>query len=63
MYAPHTHDYDKVLYCVRGSTTFQLIELGMWYKLNPGDRLDLPAGTVHAAEVGEQGVLCIEAHK
>lgn len=62
VYAPHVHDYDKVLYCMRGSITFQLIELGTWYRLNPGDRLDLPAGTVHAAEVGAEGVVCFEAH-
>ena len=63
VYAPHTHDYNKVIYVVRGSITFQLIELGTWHKLNPGDRLDLPAGTVHAAEVGADGVLCLEAHR
>jgi hypothetical protein len=28
----------------------------------PGDRLDLPASVVHAAEVGENGVVCLEAH-
>jgi len=63
VYAPHVHSYDKVLYCVHGSITFQLIELGIWHKLNPGDRLDLPAGTVHAAQVGEQGVTCFEAQR
>jgi quercetin dioxygenase-like cupin family protein len=63
VYAPHAHDYDKVLYCVRGSITFQLIESGTWHKLNAGDRLDLPAGTVHAAEVGAEGVVCFEAHR
>lgn len=63
VYAPHVHDYDKVLYCVRGSITFQLIELGTWHTLNAGDRLDLPAGVVHAAEVGAEGVVCFEAHK
>jgi hypothetical protein len=31
--------------------------------LNPGDRLDLPAGTVHDAVVGPQGVVCLEAHR
>jgi quercetin dioxygenase-like cupin family protein len=62
IYAPHKHSYDKVIYCVRGSITFQLIEAGTWFKLDPGDRLDLPAGIVHAAEVGEQGVTCLEAH-
>jgi len=62
IYAPHTHNYDKVIYVVRGSITFQLIELGQWHKLKTGDRLDLPAGIVHAAEVGEDGVVCLEAH-
>lgn len=61
IYAPHTHDYNKVLYVVSGSITFQLIELGKWHKLKAGDRLDLPAGTIHAAEVGEAGVVCLEA--
>jgi len=63
VYAPHTHDYNKVIYVVRGSITFQLIELGVWHTLKAGDRLDLPAGTVHAAEVGAEGVLCLEAHR
>ncbi len=63
VYAPHTHDYNKVICVVRGSITFQLIELGSWYVLHPGDRLDLPAGAVHAAEVGADGVLCLEAHR
>ncbi len=62
VYAPHRHPYDKVIYVVRGSITFQLIELGAWHKLSAGDRLDLPAGIVHAAEVGEDGVTCLEAH-
>ena len=62
IYAPHSHDYDKVIYVARGSITFQLIELGAWHKLNTGDRLDLPAGIVHAAHVGEDGVVCLEAH-
>ncbi len=31
--------------------------------LKAGDRLDLPAGTVHDAHVGAQGVVCLEAHK
>ena len=63
IHPPHTHDFGKVLCCVRGSITFQFVEPGTWYKLSPGDRLDLPAGTVHAADVGEDGVLCYEAHK
>jgi uncharacterized protein YjlB len=61
-YAPHAHDYDKVLVAVDGSITFQLVELGTAIELETGDRLHLPAGTVHAAEVGPSGVRCLEGH-
>ena len=30
--------------------------------LAAGERLDLPAGTTHAASVGATGVTCLEAH-
>ena len=63
MYSPHTHGYDKVIYVVQGSITFGLPELGEQYTLHAGDRLDLPAGTVHDARVGAQGVVCLEGHK
>ena len=62
-YSAHSHPYDKVIYVVRGSITFGLPELGEKHTLNAGDRLDLPAGTVHDAVVGAKGVLCLEAHK
>ncbi len=62
-YAAHTHPYDKVIYVVRGSITFGLPQTGQALTLYPGDRLDLPAGTIHDAVVGPQGVLCLEAHK
>jgi quercetin dioxygenase-like cupin family protein len=52
-----------VIYVVRGSITFGLPELDEKLTLNAGDRVDLPAGTVHNALVGPQGVLCLEAHK
>lgn len=63
VYSVHTHPYDKVIYVVRGSITFGLTELGQQITLKAGDRLDLPAGTVHNAIVGSQGVVCLEAHK
>jgi quercetin dioxygenase-like cupin family protein len=52
-----------VLYCVQGSITFGLPESGGAITLNPGDRLDLPAGVVHDGVVGPRGVICLEAHK
>jgi len=55
----HDHPYHKVLYCVEGSITF-LTDAGD-SELSPGDRLDLPSGTRHAATVGPAGVTCLEA--
>jgi uncharacterized protein YjlB len=63
MYSMHTHSYNKVIYVVKGSITFGLPELGKKLTLKAGDRLDLPAGVVHDAVVGAEGILCLEAHK
>jgi uncharacterized protein YjlB len=61
-YAPHAHDYDKVLVCAAGSIRFGLPDRGVTVDLALGDRLDLPAGTRHDAWVGREGVTCLEAH-
>jgi quercetin dioxygenase-like cupin family protein len=61
VYAPHTHGYHKVLYCLRGSIVFTLTDTTERYELHPGDRLDIEPHTRHAAVVGESGVVCIEA--
>lgn len=63
VYSAHSHSYNKVIYVVQGSITFGLPEIGQQLTLKAGDRLDLPAGTVHDATVGSQGVVCLEAHK
>ena len=63
VYPAHMHSYTKIIYVVHGSITFGLPELGQQLTLNAGDRLDLPANTVHDAVVGPQGVTCLEAHK
>jgi len=59
-YASHSHTYHKVLYCARGSIRFTL-GTGETIELGPGDRLDLPPGTLHSAVVGPGGVTCLEA--
>lgn len=61
-YAPHSHAYHKVLYVVTGSITF-LLHSGATIRLEAGDRLDLPAGTIHSAIVGPEGVVCLEGHR
>ncbi len=58
-YSGHEHAYRKVLYCVAGSIVFHTPDGDL--ELGPGDRLDLPAGTPHAATVGPEGVTCWEA--
>ena len=62
-YAVHSHTYEKVLYCVRGSIRFVLPDRPDSVDaidLAPGDCMVLPAGIRHSAEVGSQGVLCLE---
>ncbi len=60
-YGEHTHAYDKTLVCLEGSIVFHVPGRGD-LALARGDRLDLPAGTPHAATVGPRGVRCVEAH-
>ncbi len=62
-YSAHLHSYAKVIYVVSGSITFGLPDTGGQIRLDPGDKLDLPAGVTHDAEVGPQGVVCLEAHR
>jgi len=62
-YAPHSHTYEKVLYCADGSITFDLVTEGRRLELAAGDRMVLPAGTVHSATVGPGGCTCIEGRR
>jgi hypothetical protein len=62
VYDAHRHGYDKVLLVDDGSIRFALPELGRDVDLAAGERLDLRAGTLHAATVGRSGVTCVEAH-
>lgn len=58
----HAHGYHKVLYCLAGSIAFQNRD-GLDYRLGPGDRLDIEAGTDHMAKAGPDGVQCMESYK
>jgi len=62
-YSPHSHTYEKVLYCVDGSISFVLELEGRRLDLQAGDRMVLPAGTVHSAVVGPAGCTCIEGKR
>lgn len=59
-YGRHRHDAHKVLFCLQGSIVFHTDDGDL--ELMAGDRLDLPAGTAHAATVGPSGCECIEAY-
>jgi hypothetical protein len=58
-YGWHEHDRDKVLLCLEGSIVFHTDDGDV--ALTAGNRLDLPAGTRHAATVGPAGCACLEA--
>jgi quercetin dioxygenase-like cupin family protein len=62
-YAAHSHPYEKILYCVDGSIAFLLESKGSRIELKVGDKLVLPAGTIHAAVVGPAGCTCIEGKR
>jgi quercetin dioxygenase-like cupin family protein len=63
-YAPHSHSYEKVLYCVEGSITFVLeTQGGKRIELKTGDRMVLTAGTIHSGVVGPGGCTCIEGKR
>ncbi len=59
-YAPHTHAYRKVLVVEQGSITFDMS--GQSRSVAVGERIEIPAGTVHSALVGPDGVVCTEMH-
>jgi mannose-6-phosphate isomerase-like protein (cupin superfamily) len=58
-YGWHEHGFHKVLFCLEGSIVFHTEEGDVG--LESGDRLDLDPGTRHAATVGPEGCVCIEA--
>ena len=62
VYGVHDHPYGKVLVVVSGSITFTIDGGKQVVGMRPGDRLTLPPRTPHSAIVGDEGVVCLEAH-
>src|SRR5436305_5909600 len=63
-YAVHSHNYEKVLYCVRGSIRFVLPDQPESERnIDPalGDCMILPPSVRHSAELGPHRVSCVEA--
>lgn len=63
VFPAHDHPYEKVIVVVSGSITFGFPIEGEPTTLYPGDRLDLPAGVMHNAVAGNNGVVCLEAKR
>ena len=55
IYQAQAHDHDESLWVVHGEIVFGVG--GLTYPLSPGDRLNLPSGTVHTAYTGADGCL------
>lgn len=55
VYADHRHEDDESLCMVRGSMVFRVGDAEI--VLGPGDRLELPAGTLHRAQAGCDGAV------
>ena len=49
---PHRHDYDICLHVLEGEFRLSLVEEGEVHSFGPGDRLLVPAGTLHFEEHG-----------
>jgi quercetin dioxygenase-like cupin family protein len=60
-YTPHTHERDESIWLVEGEITFGAD--GCEIRLGPGDRLMLPAGTVHTARAGAGGATYLVGEK
>jgi quercetin dioxygenase-like cupin family protein len=63
VYPAHEHDYRKIIFVISGSIMFGFPIDGAPTIMRAGDRLDLPPHVMHNAAVGEDGVVCLEAHQ
>jgi quercetin dioxygenase-like cupin family protein len=57
-FATQRVDHHRLLFCAEGSLS--LTADGKAFSLQPGDALELPAGTDHHATAGLAGVVCYE---
>lgn len=62
-YGAHDHGYEKVLMCAAGSILFRVGPDELPIELRAGDGVILPPGTRHSAEVGPDGVTCLEGSR
>lgn len=60
-YQLHQHEEDECLWLLAGEMTFAVGEND--YQMFPGDRLLLPARTLHRAKAGAQGATYLVGHQ
>ncbi len=60
-YVPHAHIYAELLWLIDGSLTVVLPADGHLLELNPGDRVEVPAGILHASQAGPEGAVYLAA--
>ncbi len=63
IYDCHTASYHRIIWVAEGSVTFELPDNEQLITLKRGDRLDLAPGIAHQAQVGPDGMVCLEARR
>jgi quercetin dioxygenase-like cupin family protein len=62
-YPPHAHIYPEVLWVLSGNVTLILPVENRLLELEPGDRVEVPAGMSHGTMAGPDGVSYLLATK
>jgi mannose-6-phosphate isomerase-like protein (cupin superfamily) len=57
----HSHGFKKIFYLVEGTMDITLPDSNITFSLRPGDRVEIPQGTVYGSIVGASGAKCLEA--
>ena len=60
-YGPHAHIYPETTWVIEGSLTVALPADSRLIELLPGDRIEVPQGTLHAVIAGEEGAVYLLA--
>ena len=60
-YPPHAHVYPELLWLISGSLTIILPVDRRLLELTPGDRIEMPQGTVHGTMAGADGAVYLLA--
>ena len=60
-FAAHAHIYPETMWVVAGSLTVALPAESRLIELLPGDRIELPQGTLHALMAGAEGAIYLLA--